>query len=737
MILLPILTLRKSRNSTPALRYAFIYICFLLVCLTLGLFFYVSASDNARSAYWAHHAAQLNVDVSTTDGNLAAMENYARQLSTDSTFVRLTNMTGLESPQFVYTAYEAMKNLSLRQYGLANLPATAHIYLPLSEYIISSSQFSTADQFYRFYLAYPHGMKTQWMDLFRQRRSAVASVNMAPFTGRTSDIILIYDIGSMLNAHVPAVVWFDLDTTSIAKRFFSAAGPEGALLISSPDGERLFSLAQGGGTADDSLLSAMEQTAFGSGSIAACGDHMLIRTAGNNGWIYTLALPQALCTQALGDYTPAFICVFLLAIVFGAILVIFLVRQSMRPLHDMNRLLVSAQGENAQMQREMDAQRPALCMSYLKTLVSGHVSSNEEFAYMMRYLRLDGALTHFVLFCGVHPQSPAPADDGEIYRIVLENLNRHLTDAHPLYHYTTLARQYIVLVSYDADAAEPLEDLSRRITALHDALEKESLWFYAGVGGPCTQPQLLWEAYEQARAAARYTTKGRIFLPYSSIPKDPDTWYYPVEISAKLLHFITTGNRQQVSEMFALIHRENFIERSLPVALMGYLLSDLKNTLIKARYQIEMTPDEALAAQITLLDRRLAEAAAFPELEAGALALCSFFTSAVEPSDPIPEVQRYLQQNFSDPSLSLSKLSGLFNISESYLSHLFKDRTGENFSVYLENLRMNEAIARMRAPGCNLSTLYQELGYSNAATWRRAFKKRFGITPSEMLRQNE
>ena len=79
----------------------------------------------------------------------------------------------------------------------------------------------------------------------------------------------------------------------------------------------------------------------------------------------------------------------------------------------------------------------------------------------------------------------------------------------------------------------------------------------------------------------------------------------------------------------------------------------------------------------------------------------------------------------------------LFNISESYLSHLFKDRTGGNFSAYLEDLRMNEAQRRLQEGGCSLSTLYVELGYSNPTTWRRAFKKRFGMTPSEMMEQSK
>lgn len=50
----------------------------------------------------------------------------------------------------------------------------------------------------------------------------------------------------------------------------------------------------------------------------------------------------------------------------------------------------------------------------------------------------------------------------------------------------------------------------------------------------------------------------------------------------------------------------------------------------------------------------------------------------------------------------------------------------------MENLRLNEAVRRLKQGHCNLTELAMELGYNNATTFRRAFKKRYGMTPSEM-----
>ena len=61
----------EEKNLPHALRYATIYICFLLVCLMLGLFLALSTSNHARAKYWAFHSTNLELDISQMDSDLA------------------------------------------------------------------------------------------------------------------------------------------------------------------------------------------------------------------------------------------------------------------------------------------------------------------------------------------------------------------------------------------------------------------------------------------------------------------------------------------------------------------------------------------------------------------------------------------------------------------------------------------------------------------------------------------
>jgi AraC-like DNA-binding protein len=82
-----------------------------------------------------------------------------------------------------------------------------------------------------------------------------------------------------------------------------------------------------------------------------------------------------------------------------------------------------------------------------------------------------------------------------------------------------------------------------------------------------------------------------------------------------------------------------------------------------------------------------------------------------------------------DSALSLKKISEVFNISESYFSYLFKAETKQNFSEYLELIRMNQAMILLKTTDLNVSDMYLELGYNNANSFRRAFKKVHGVSP--------
>lgn len=729
-------TRTNGSKNTLAVKIAFSYSVILLLCLIMGVSLYFSSTRNSRSDFWEQRHVHFQSNVAFLDHSLSALNSYSRQLLTDSTFIRFSNMKDINENGFYMTAYDVKNQLSSRLFSLSNLPVKeSHIYLRNIDYIISGSQFTEINQFYRSYRKFQTDAYEDWVTLLRSANGAEQNFDVSPFTGASREVWLVRDINAILSRKVPAVIWFEWDMDKLNQVFFTQdIGPEAIVIAVNSAGNLQFQL--GASEANYALTGELAALLCQESPPERYLDrHLLTHQSSHNDWKYLLVLPESLCSQTLGNYDLLFIFMIALAIAGGAWVVVLMVRQNMRPIVQLGKELEIVQGDNAQLKEEMDVQRPMLCASYVRTILSGHISSEQEYDYIMRFLQLDGDLKFLVMFAVAYSQSSHFIDSVSKDELINEQISAFLQVDYPVYHYTSLDHAYVILVPFSKDTQDPIMELQKRVMNMHNHLmQAHSLWFYTGVGTVCTEPLTLWESYEQARMASRYTAKHHIFLPYEVMRKESDTAYYPIEISAKLQHFIVSGNAAQVTEMFTLIHHENIQERSLPINMLNFLFSDIKNTILRARFSIVPKNNDE-REKLAIIDERINDVATFPLCESIALSLCDFFVESAEPSDPIPEIKAFLRKNFSDPSMCLSKLSDQFHISESYLSHLFKERTGENFSVYLENLRLNEAARRLHAMGekdQGLSSLYLELGYNNPTTFRRAFKKCFGITPSEM-----
>ena len=301
----------------------------------------------------------------------------------------------------------------------------------------------------------------------------------------------------------------------------------------------------------------------------------------------------------------------------------------------------------------------------------------------------------------------------------------------PLFYFSPSDRTYSVLLHCSEEEGKDLIlKINNCILRLHDyLLDTYDIWLFAGIGRNTDSLMNVWECYQQASEAVSYTTKNYIFFPYEFIKKDSNVFYYPPEISTKLIHFISTGNTSQVLELFNLIHQENIEERTLPVNLLKYLLSDIRNTLLKARFAL---PQDADPEAVKVLDERFNEHLTFKLCEDLALSLCNLFGNKEDDNTLSSTIEKYIKDNYKDPSLGLNKISDEFQISESYFSHMFKEKTGVNFSTYLENIRMTEAARLIKETDISLNELYIAVGYNNSNTFRRAFKKVYGVTPSAM-----
>jgi YesN/AraC family two-component response regulator len=95
----------------------------------------------------------------------------------------------------------------------------------------------------------------------------------------------------------------------------------------------------------------------------------------------------------------------------------------------------------------------------------------------------------------------------------------------------------------------------------------------------------------------------------------------------------------------------------------------------------------------------------------------------------IAKVREYLETNYHDASLE--KAADIVRMNPHYLSKLYKQITGENFSDYLLTVKMGKAAELLLDIGYRTHEISHMLGYSSPKSFSRAFKQHFGMCPRE------
>lgn len=94
-------------------------------------------------------------------------------------------------------------------------------------------------------------------------------------------------------------------------------------------------------------------------------------------------------------------------------------------------------------------------------------------------------------------------------------------------------------------------------------------------------------------------------------------------------------------------------------------------------------------------------------------------------------VARLLEEQYPNSDLSLTTVAATLGLNASYLSHIFKQQTGESFVNALNEVRLKNACRLLQTTNLSIQAVAERCGYTSAGYFNRVFKKKFGITPGQ------
>lgn len=140
-------------------------------------------------------------------------------------------------------------------------------------------------------------------------------------------------------------------------------------------------------------------------------------------------------------------------------------------------------------------------------------------------------------------------------------------------------------------------------------------------------------------------------------------------------------------------------------------------------------------------DESRAAVAAMAHLAAGAFGQSADASPRVAASTQvalIEAVKRHIDRNLGSAPLQIEDLCRVFRLSRTVLYRLFEPEEG--VTKYIQQRRLHRALSMLMSPACSRWQIVDfavDAQFSSAATFIRAFRKLFGVTPGEVRAQAE
>ncbi|MFC4777259.1 helix-turn-helix domain-containing protein [Paenibacillus sp. GCM10023252] len=93
----------------------------------------------------------------------------------------------------------------------------------------------------------------------------------------------------------------------------------------------------------------------------------------------------------------------------------------------------------------------------------------------------------------------------------------------------------------------------------------------------------------------------------------------------------------------------------------------------------------------------------------------------------------HIHRNYQE-DITLTSLAGRFNLSQSRLSELIKQTTGQTFVHFLHDLRTRHACSLLVSTEMSVTEIAMEVGYGSYKTFARIFRDTQGMSPSDYRR---
>lgn len=473
-----------------------------------------------------------------------------------------------------------------------------------------------------------------------------------------------------------------------------------------------------------------------------------------NGWRLAAAIPKRVLTDRIGS-VGIFCTIFcIISLVVGLMLWVYYYRQREKIVQEYfrlhKRLGTVTTGKSwkdvkfwgtfkgflhsvESLQDTLEMQTALIKEDFLRKLLYGGYDSVEA-------LKSNTGYTEFEQGESFYYVSDVELDDSEYFEetINAEELSQIVEKSFAAYlHwdfwiYRAGICSYIVLIRSNEEGQEDsLKAAHQKISQI--IYQKIGLKCYIGISNGTASETEISHARELASRISEYAHYKSILSPLlpSDLPKNniKEPQYFSIDMEVKLLSAIRGGTLEQLEGLLEEIRNEYFYPGTSQY-IYDHALEILRSSVFRSISSEDQSPAAESLRRKAQNTRReddifdvIKEVKAYRQ------------QNSAEKEESIPSLDKekvaaFLEENYGDCNLNIFALAQWLNEQERKIYNDFKICFGMSFSTYLEQLRMRHACEFLKA-GKPVKETAELVGYSSDYSFRRAFKRIVGITPSD------
>ncbi|MFD2115872.1 helix-turn-helix domain-containing protein [Paenibacillus yanchengensis] len=745
----------------------------LLGALLLGMIAYTNTSKLVERETIKNNLAVLNQTRSILDRRLAEIEMIAYLVANDTKVVSFQYVRDPLSGTNPYKMYETVKKLF-------NYPLTNHFLIDYYLVFKSNNMIFAPDKVYDLDQFYNMQLQVEGMDVATWRQSILAnfhtrtyypSQNMTYMKKEHSVLQYVHSFGNQ--SYYGGAVVMMIDNNQIRGMLSELDLHEGGYVyVADSDGNIVSYVAE-----KDEQLTTIDTNELGDrmhDQMQINGQQMLVTQSKStyNSWTYISVQPLKQVLNKVTYLKTMITVIFVAALIFGLAIAAFFAYKQSRPWNVLMSMLARPQPDegtatyrknpldaiqtsvkqlienNEQLQERLTEQLPLLQNSFFDRLLTGQFNTKREIEISMAHLGLNwnhpyyvAAIVHFDQY--MLELNEEILQELDIHKLAVQDLvNNHHKDH--LFVQDIHVNQMALLINLGANSvAEAEEKLKTSLLSFYEEITQTlQVRIWIAVGTIVTDIVDISRSFEEAGVMVRNDDipDQQAILYQFEQPSPIDSFYFPTDVELRLLNLVKSGNVDETNKLVAQI-RERNQQKNVTPAMKKVLLYELLATFFKsceslggeqAKISLMMEPVLKNMEYIYNFEE------VFSQIGGGYVHVAAAMNSRKKSHNELLKVDllAYINENYNQSSLSLTVLADHFQTSEAYISYFFKEQTGENFSDYLETLRMNKVKHLLLHSEHTINEIAGEVGYVSLNTFSRAFKRSNGMSATEFRKIN-